>query len=418
MLERVHGLHPFQTADARRFAMLFAVVYFSQGMWYLPNQTITIVLKERGLSASQAATFFAITTIPWLIKPVYGFVSDFVPLFGRRRQSYFLLTSTLAAVAGLALGLMRDHPYGWLAGLFTMMGLGLAFTDVLTDALMVENGKPLGLTGAFQAVQWAAIYTASILVGEIGGFLAESRNLKSAFLFAGCFPLISFVMAMLFVREAPARAHRAAVLETWAAIRSAVTQRPVWVVAGFILFWTFSPSFGPALLYYQTDVLKFSQQFIGHLGALAALASVAGALLYAPLSRRVPLRRIINWAVGAAVAGTLAYLLYRDQTSALVIDALFGCIGMIIQLAFLDLAAKSCPRHVEATFFALLMSVYNGGVQGSQVVGGYLYDWLGYTTLIFISAGFTALVWFLVPLVKVDEIEARARAAEIETTGG
>jgi hypothetical protein len=42
---------------------------------------------------------------------------------------------------------------------------------------------------------------------------------------------------------------------------------------------------------------------------------------------------------------------------------------MIIQLAFLDLAAKACPKHAEGTFFALLMSVYNLGVQGSQVTG-------------------------------------------------
>ena len=49
------------------------------------------------------------------------------------------------------------------------------------------------------------------------------------------------------------------------------------MVGGFIFFWTFSPSFGPALLYYQTDVLHFSQQFIGHLGALGAVAGVVGA---------------------------------------------------------------------------------------------------------------------------------------------
>jgi len=35
-----------------------------------------------------------------------------------------------------------------MATLVTLMALGLAFTDVLVDALMVENGKPLGLTGA------------------------------------------------------------------------------------------------------------------------------------------------------------------------------------------------------------------------------------------------------------------------------
>src|SRR5712691_11154829 len=91
-------LNPFKTPDTQRLAVLFA-----QGMWYLPNQAITIVLKDRGLAAGQVADFFLLTTIPWLIKPAYGLLSDFVPLFGRRRLSYFLLTSGLAALTGLIL---------------------------------------------------------------------------------------------------------------------------------------------------------------------------------------------------------------------------------------------------------------------------------------------------------------------------
>jgi MFS family permease len=418
MLARLKTLHPFQTPDARRLAVLFAIVYFAQGMWYLPNQTLTIVLKERGLSAGQVATFFTFSTIPWLIKPVYGLLSDFVPLFGRRRKSYLLLTSTLAGVAGLALGLGVEHTYWWLAVLFTVMGFGLAFTDVLVDAVMVENGKPRGLTGAFQAIQWGAIYMASVLVGEAGGYLAERRSLGATFLLASLFPLVSLVMTQLFVKEAPARVDRDAARETMAAIKDALRERDVWIVAGFILFWTFSPSFGPALLYYQTDVLKFSQQFIGHLSALGSIAAVGGALAYAPLSRRVPLKRLINLSIGIGVVSTLAYLLYRDAWSAVAIDTIFGGVGMITQLAFLDLAAKACPRRVEATFFALLMSIYNGGTQGSQVVGGHLYDWLGYTPLVFISAAFTALAWFLVPLVKIERIEARARQATSVANAG
>jgi MFS family permease len=144
MLDRLRRLHPFQTPDAQRLAILFAVVYFAQGMWSLPNQSLTITLKERGLSAGQVATFFSFGIIPWLIKPVYGLLSDCVPLFGRRRKSYLLLTSALAAGAGLAMGLAAPHSYWWLVGLITVMGLGLAFTDVLVDALMVENGKPRG----------------------------------------------------------------------------------------------------------------------------------------------------------------------------------------------------------------------------------------------------------------------------------
>ena len=410
-------LHPFHSPEARRLALLFAIVYFAQGMWYLPNQAITIALKERGSGAQQVAEFFTITTIPWLLKPVYGLLSDFVPLFGRRRTSYFLLTTALAAGFGFALSTMPEYSYWWMVGLFTAMGFGLAFTDVLTDALMVEAGKPRGLTGAFQGIQWAAIYGASIAVGVLGGHFAEHRNLSGAFLVAATCPLLSLAAVASIVREPVATVDRAQLRETARAVRAALGQRTVWLVAGFIFFFAFSPSFGPALLFYQTDVLGFSQQFIGHLTALGSIGAMAGALLYAPLSRRVPLRRLIYWVVGLVVLGTVAYVGYADARSAMVIDTLYGVAYMLAQLAMLDLAAKVCPRRIEATFFALLMSVFNGGAQGSQVVGGFLYDTLGYTPLILISAAASALVWPFIPLVDIDTIEAQARATRDETTG-
>jgi predicted MFS family arabinose efflux permease len=222
---------------------------------------------------------------------------------------------------------------------------------------------------------------------------------------------MSLVMTAWFLKEPRVVPDREEFRATLRAVRRALAEREIWIVAGFIFFYNFSPSFGPALLFYQTDVLRFSQQFIGHLGALASLAAVVGAFVYAPLSRRVPLRRLINLSIGAGVVATLAYLLYRDARSALVIEIAFGCVGMVTQLAFLDLAAKACPRHAEATFFALLMSVFNAGSQLSQNVGGRLYDWYGYTPLVVISAAFTALAWVLVPFVRIDRIERRARAA-------
>ena len=416
-------LNPFKTPEAKRLAILFGVVYFAQGMWYLPNQTITIVLKDRGLSASQVADLGLITLIPWVIKPLYGLLSDFVPLFGRRRQSYFLLTSAVAGLAGLLLAWGNWIATGQIwtfdvfgltftviegVGLFTVMALGLAFTDVLTDAMMVESGRPLGLTGSFQSVQWGSITLASVLVGEIGGQMAETRSLRAALLLAACFPLMSLTMGVSFVRETPARANRAAFLETSRAIWAAVKGRDVWVVAGFIFFFWFSPSFGPAFLYYQTDTLQFSQQFIGRLAALGSVTGVVGALLYAPLSRRVPLKRIMHLSIALGVATTLGYLLYRGTISAVIITVVFGALSMIINLAFLDLAAKACPPRVEATFFAALMSVYNLGVQLAENVGARLYEVVGYEWLVWIAAAMTALTWLLMPLVRFDRIDAKA----------
>ena len=403
--------HPFQSPEARRLALLFAIVYFAQGMIYLPDQVVAIVFKERGLTAGQLATFTWIITIPWFIKPVYGLLSDFVPIFGTRRRSYFLIMSGVAALAAVAVSLMPGASYAQLATLITLLWLGVGFTDVLTDALMVENGQRVGLTGAFQSVQWGALSAASILVGVGGGYLAEHRAFAAAFALVACFPIVSFLMALLVVREPPARPTLEGFGETRSAVRQALGRRDLWAVAGFTFFWAFSPSFGAAFFYYETDVLGFSQTFIGVLSSLGAAASIAGAWAYARLSQQYSLRRLIVWSIGAGVLGTLAYLVYRGPVSGVIITVVFGAVGMTTQLAFLDLAAKACPRRAEATFFALLMSVYNLGMRSGEWTGANLYDWLGYAPLVLISTAFTAAAWLLVPLVPIDAIQAAAQAS-------
>ncbi len=393
-------------------ALIFAVVYFAQGMWYLPNLSITFLLKDTfGLSAAQTATFFTITVVPWLIKPIYGLISDFVPFFGQRRKSYFLLTSGIAATMGLVLTAMGTYTYWGVAVFFTLMGLGLAFTDVLTDALMVENGNRLGLTGQFQAVQWAAISLASILVGIGGGWLAQHKDLSVTFLIATVWPLITLAMGVFLISEPYVEDGRRQFRETWAAIRGAIGTRTLWVVAGFIFFYNFSPSFGPALVYYATDALQFSKIFFGALDSLAYASGIVGTAFYFAYSKSLSLKQLVHFAIAAGVIATLAYFGYRDRLSAAVISLVFGGIGMFIQLTFLELAAKACPKQVEATFFALLMSLYNGAVQLSQITGGWLYDRIGFNRLIIISAAFTALCWLLVPLLRLEELE-RGRSEE------
>jgi MFS family permease len=411
MFSALARLFPFRTAAGRRLAMLFAIIYFAQGMWYLPNQTITIVFKDAGLSAGQIANFFVVAGAPWLIKPLYGLLSDFWPIFGRRRVSYLVLTSSLAATGGFLAAALGGTDYRTLLVLFTTMGLGLAFTDVMADAVMVEHGRHHGLTGAFQSVQWAAVYTSSMLVGLVGGWLAQRRDLVTAFLLAACFPVITLIMTAAFVRERPARRDRAALVQRLTAVRKALRTREVWLVAGFIFFFTFSPSFGPGFLFYQTDRLGFSQELIGSLNALQSFGSVLGALSYGPLSRRWTLRRTINVSIGLSAVWTVIYLLYRGPWSAAGIDFTYGWVYMVTTLSLLDLAARVCPTHIEGAFFALLMSVYNAGIQGSQWTGGHLYDSVGFERLVLISTAATLLTYVLVPFVHIERIVAAGAAA-------
>src|SRR5579864_3294585 len=84
------------------FVLLFAVLYFVQGMnetaTGLVNQPIYSLLKKWNTSPGQMTTLVALLGWPWCCKPLFGLLSDFVPLAGYRRKSYLLGMGILSSV--------------------------------------------------------------------------------------------------------------------------------------------------------------------------------------------------------------------------------------------------------------------------------------------------------------------------------
>jgi hypothetical protein len=172
------------TAGAYTF---FATLYFIQGIGDpgsgLIAQPILSLLRQWGESPASLAAIMALLAIPWSIKPAFGLLSDFVPLFGSRRRNYLLLANGMAAMSLLFLALAPLSPeYRWL--LFALLlptTVGIALGDVIVDALMVEKGQPLGLTGRLQSIQWGAANAALLLTGVLGGYIAETKLQSLAF---------------------------------------------------------------------------------------------------------------------------------------------------------------------------------------------------------------------------------------------
>jgi hypothetical protein len=172
------------TADAYTF---FATLYFIQSVGDptsgLIAQPMRSLLRHWGESPASLAALMALLAIPWSIKPAFGLLSDFVPLFGSRPRNYLLLANGMAVVSLLLLALVPLSPeHRWL--LFALLlptAVGIALGDVIVDALMVEKGQPLGLTGRFQSIQWAAANAALLLTGVLGGYIAQTKLQSLAF---------------------------------------------------------------------------------------------------------------------------------------------------------------------------------------------------------------------------------------------
>src|SRR5437899_7338661 len=125
--------------------VFFGLVYFAQGLGQaggLINRPLMDYLEASGLTSDQVAQLLGVLTIPWIIKPLYGMISDLVPLLGYRRKSYLFLMNGLPAVGFLCLtGLLTPE---WIVAAMVLTALGNASPDVLVDAHIVERGPQPG----------------------------------------------------------------------------------------------------------------------------------------------------------------------------------------------------------------------------------------------------------------------------------
>lgn len=399
-------------AETRRLVALFALAYFAQALSQLGGligQPLAYYLKAGvGLSAADVADYLAILSLPWMIKPLYGLVSDYVPLLGYRRRTWLLVVNLVAAGGFLWLAGATD--LGTLLVALFLTAFGTAAADVIIDALMVESGNRTGATGRFLGVQWMGFKLGAIVTALGGGYLASlfapATALHVAASITMAAPIAVLIANYLFVREERSRIDVAHMRATTKSLIQALRTPALRIAAVFLALWCFSPAFGTPLYYHMVDNLGFEQRFIGQLNALGAAGAIVGAWCYARYLAPRPITSTAVFSIVAAALGVLAYLaLARSHPYAAVVagpvSAVVGMTAQIGMLMILAVAATACPPRAEGFVFAALMSLYNGVEQLSAVIGARLYENVFDRTLaplLWVAAASLLLCLLLVPM--------------------
>ncbi|MEO8715915.1 MAG: MFS transporter, partial [Acetobacteraceae bacterium] len=336
-----------------RLMLLFAIVYVVEGVgqarYGVMAQPLTYFLKTSGWTPVQVTGYLAIFTLPWVIKPVYGIVSDFVPLFGYRRKSYLLIANAVAAIAYGCVVLLSDP--GPMALALTLTAYGMAIASTMCGGLLVEAGQRLGASDVFVNQQWLWFSVAGLASAVVGGQLVQHlpalTALRAAAAIGAFAPLVVLAVTPRLVEE---ERHRVNVIElkrTLGSLAAAFRSRTLWLLGGFLFLDSFSPSFGTPLYFYMTDELKFSQSYIGILTAIASAGWIVGALFYHRLLGGLHLRTLLNLSIALGTLSAASYLLLSDEISAAIVNFLTGISGMVTNVATLTLAAHRLPETIR-----------------------------------------------------------------------
>ena len=281
---------------------------------------------------------------------------------------------------------------------------------------MISLGRHWGLIGTLQGIQQTSAKLASTIsqipAGLLVTYSATSRHNQTAtngtsahataaaaangmhhmnkyiFLIAGLCPIVLFIATLITVRERRRKFNRNNFSQTWSSLSGIFRYKRFWFITSFLFVYSASPQVKTALFYYQRDILHFDPFYVSILNTVYNGCGIFSALLYLSIFSHYPTKRVLRIAIVMRMFAVASYLFIVDKRTSICVAIFTGLCSEITNLALLHLAAKSCPRNVEGTLFALFVSCVNFGAATGDWLGSMIYERLGFIALIII-----AIVW-------------------------
>lgn len=334
-------------------------------------------MKETlGLSAQNIMYLSSITISAWLIKPIIGYLID--NFLSKKIWIFISIALDIAFV--ILLGILK-MPLWMIMVFLVMNSTNAAFRDVSVDGIMCVEGKKTQTTGKIQSVQWISINIAAMLVGVVGGYIAEKWDYRMAFLCLIPFYLACAFTAHMYKEESKDQRFKYLFKD----LKKLFLNKELMFVALFIFLYKYSPSFGTPLFFIQRDEFKWSKIWIGWLGTISTIFGIIGSLIYYKMSQKINIKKWLFWSVLVGAITTLSYLYYTPVT-AVIYDVVYSLMGMFIFIMIMDFMARESVSGFEATSFAFLCSVSNLALVTSNISGATLLPVIGLKWLIIISS--------------------------------
>jgi len=146
------------------FLLGFNFAFPSVAMRYWLMETVKV-------TPAQMAAIFGVISVPWCLKPIFGFISDSNPIFGYRRKPYMILSAYVACFMWILLPFC-PHDEFLLTLVLTMSSAGMCFADVMADSLLVTAAKMESEEnkGTIQSWSWGMRFTGGLLAAAMRKF--------------------------------------------------------------------------------------------------------------------------------------------------------------------------------------------------------------------------------------------------------
>lgn len=364
----------------RAVVMSYFCVGFSMRFLFTP---MTYYMINLGAQPGEQNVVFVLASLPWSFKLVYGFISDNFPLWGMRRKPYFIIGWATFTTMNLCVAVNKQPSVQLLAAALFISTGGFMFSDVTTDAILVERSKrePRETRGSMQAVGYSVRFAGSLL-GSMLGMAAYNEDdwwgfrwsIQRCFLLNGLFPL--FVIGPFVWHLSDKAGTSTSTLAVGERLKAqslevfkTLEQKAVFVPMGVVFLYNLLQVPNAAWRSFLVLGLHFNVNKLGVLGIVASLMASAGIMAYKRWLFHMSWRTIYVCAALVVMFFSLLQLLliFRINVKLGISDFAFSVGDDSIQdfvtsiqfLPIVQMYIAMCPDGAEGTTYAILTTMSN-----------------------------------------------------------
>ncbi|MED6142832.1 hypothetical protein PIB30_001032 [Stylosanthes scabra] len=338
---------------------------------------------------SEAQVYAGITSIPWIVKPLWGLLTDVIPIFGYRRRPYFVFAGFLGVIAMLLLSLHENLHLVLALLSLTAGSAGAAIADVTIDACVAQNSiAHPSLAADMQSLCAFSSSVGALLGFSISGIFVHLLGPMGVFglmtIPSGLLILLGFLLDEPYMHDFSYRQVNQKFIDAGKAMWTTLKSESVWRPCLYMyLSLALSLNILEGMFYWYTDSKggpSFSEESVGFILSISSMGSLLGAILYQYALKDYAFRDVLFWTqLLYGLSGMLDLVLVLrwnlhfgipDYLFVVIVESVAQMTSRLKWMPMLVLSSKLCPSGIEGTFFALLMSIDNVGFLSSSWVGG------------------------------------------------
>ena len=387
---------PKKKSKMTRNKISILLIGFYAGICVISDLAVKYYFKDKKkVETANLTRILIIFKIPYLIKPLYGLLLDFFPIFGYKKKSYLFICFLVNISSWYLFIISNDKNMYFSIICLLFIHISLSFTTVIGSAVQVDLSKMYENDKSNIGEKTSELMSEYFIIKSLGtlipsyfkGFLIEKYTNDIIFYISALISVIILISDLLLVEEKLTKKTKEKKLSSsllekkkkknkdenkTEQILNLIKNKNIIILLSLIFILESSPFCASPLFYYETNILNLNPKDLGYIDFLSQITIIIVIFIYKNLCFKYNFKAITFFVrICQFALFSLIYMLIIRNTQKYIDDYYLVTITITLhegfnslgKLPYSLLAILFSPLNLEATTYSLcIFSSYLGNI--------------------------------------------------------